>query len=161
MLDSTNSSICLAMAHTRRWLAAALLLAACFIPAGAAMAHSNDYLATVKGPHGGSLQMADVYHFELLIKDGEAVVWVTDHGDQAQDTSGAKAEAMIINNGGRVTVALAPSGKNQLSGKGSQIKSTPDTKVVLTVTMKGRSPLQARYALGAKVEPQAAMQHHH
>lgn len=162
MLDSKYSSTCLTVAHRpySRLAAWFLLTAAFFIHSGVALSHSNDYLATIQGPHGGSLQMADMYHFELLIRDGVATVWVTDHGDQPQDTVGAKAEAMVINNGERVTVALAPSGKNQLVGLGPRIKSTPNARVVLTVTMKGHPPLQARYAPGAKAEAEA-MQHHH
>lgn len=162
MLASKHSSASPAAARRSHRSQAAwfFLAAAFFIHSGAALSHSNDYLATVQGPHGGALQMADMYHFELLVRDGEATVWVTDHGDRPQDTAGAKAEAMVINNGERVTVALAPSGKNQLVGLGQGIKSTSNTRVVLTVTMKGRPPLQARYAPGAKGGAEV-MPHHH
>lgn len=162
MFDSKYLSACLTVDHHpyRNLAAWFFLTAAFFVHSGVALSHSNDYLATIQGPHGGSLQMADIYHFELLIREGEVTVWVTDHGDQPQDTNGAKAEAMVINNGERVTVALAPSGKNQLVGLNPRIKSTPNNRVVLTVTMKDHSPLQARYAPGAEAKAET-MQHHH
>lgn len=162
MFHSKYFSACLTVSHRsyRRLVAWFFLTIAFFIYSGVALSHSNDYLATIKGSHGGHLQMADMYHFELLIRDGEVTVWVTDHGDQPQDTIGAKAEAIIINSGERVTVLLAPSGKNQFVGLEPRIKFSSSTRIVLTVTMKGHAPLQTRYSPGMETLSEA-MKHRH
>lgn len=161
MFHSKYFSACLTVSHPYRRLVAWFFLTFVFIiHSGVALSHSNDYLATIKGSHGGNIQMADMYHFELLIRDGEVTVWVTDHGDQPQDTLGAKAEAMVIDNGERVTVLLAPKGNNQLAGLAPRIKFSASARIVLTVIMKGHAPLQTRYSSSMKTMSEA-MPHSH
>lgn len=110
-------------------------------------AHSNEYLATIKGEHGGMLRMAEMYHFELAMKDGEARIWVTDHGDVPQPTKGAVGTLRFITQNGGFSVNLTPSGSNELSIKDARIKSLKGTRMVLTVTMNGEKPLQTRFSL--------------
>lgn len=50
--------------------------------------HSDDYLDTLATPHGGQLRMAGPYHLELVTKDKELVIYVTDHGDNPIKTEG-------------------------------------------------------------------------
>src|SRR3569832_2285932 len=102
-------------ASARRWIACLWLLSALGLPT-AALAHSNEYLATIKGDHGGLLRMAELYHFELVVKDGEAQVWVTDHGDTPQSTQGASASLRFIAGTQAMTVKLNPFGAFVLAG---------------------------------------------
>lgn len=114
----------------------------------AALAHSNEYLATLKGGHGGMLRMAEMYHFELVVKEGEARVWVTDHGDMAQSTLGANGNLRFIAVNGAIVVKLTPAGSNELVAKDARIKPVAGTRIILNVSMKGQPTVQARYALG-------------
>ena len=133
-------------ASARRWIACLGLLSALGLPT-AALAHSNEYLATIKGDHGGLLRMAEMYHFELVVKDGEAQVWVTDHGDTPQSTQGASASLRFIAGTQAMTVKLNPAGANELVGKDSRIRLVAGTRILLTLNMKGQKPLQIRYLL--------------
>ncbi len=112
-----------------------------------ARAHSNEYLATIKGVHGGMLRMVEMYHFELVMKDGEAHVWVTDHGDTPQSTKGAVATLRVVNGTDTFSVYLKPVNSNELMSKDAQIKPRKGTRMVLTVSMNGEAPLQTRFSL--------------
>jgi hypothetical protein len=116
----------------------------------AALAHSNEYLATLKGPNGGMLRMAEMYHFELGINRGEARIFVTDHRGEPQSTEGASGTLRLLSKGGAFTLALRPAGDNALVGKDPRIAALPDLRGILTVTMKNEKPLQARYVLDGK-----------
>lgn len=112
-----------------------------------AWAHSNEYLATIKGEHGGMLRMAGNYHFELVIKDGEANVWVTDHGDVPQATKGAVGTLRFVSGKQSFSVSMAPSGSNGLTVKDARIKSQKGLKLILTVSMNGEAPQHTRFAV--------------
>lgn len=114
--------------------------------AGTAWAHSNEYLETVVGSHGGQVRMVEAYHFEVVVKNGEVRVWVTDHADQPVSTDGASGSVVLVNGAGTVQVKLFPAGDNRLAGKDSRVTQGNDTKMILTVAMKGEKALQARYA---------------
>lgn len=126
---------------------AAVILAMLLSTTSPAWAHSNEHLATMSGAHGGMLRMAEMYHFELVMKDGEAHVWVTDHGDVPQSTQGAVATLRVINGSEAFSVSLQPSGRNELVAKNARLKSRKGTKMVLTVSMDGEAPLKTRYAM--------------
>lgn len=134
------------LAYAAHWLAGIFLMALLSL-APPAWAHSNEYLATVKGAHGGMLRMAEMYHFELVMKDGEAHVWVTDHGDTPQATKGAMATLRVINGNDAFSVNLKPTGGNELMIKDARIKPRKGTRVVLTVRMNGEASLQTRFSL--------------
>ncbi|OZA28021.1 MAG: hypothetical protein B7X91_06610 [Hydrogenophilales bacterium 17-64-11] len=137
------------LAYAAHRLAGIFLMALLSLPV-LAWAHSNDYLATIKGAHGGMVRMAEMYHFELAVKGGEARVWVTDHGDAPQPTTGAKATLRLIDRNGTVSVNLTPAASNELAAKDARIKPGKGTKMVLTVTMQGERPLQTRFSLDEK-----------
>lgn len=134
------------LAYAAHWLAGLFLMALLSL-APPAWAHSNEYLATVKGAHGGMLRMAEMYHFELVMKDGEARLWVTDHGDTPQSTKGAVGTLRVISGDGAFSVTLTPTGSNELVIKDARIKSRKGTRMVLTVSMNGETPLQTRFSL--------------
>ena len=129
-----------------RFIGAATLLAALLAPC-AAVAHSNEYLATIKGAHGGMLRMAEMYHFELVLSRGGAHIWVTDHGDVPQATQGAGGSLRLLSNGGAFNVVLVPAGHNELVGKDARIQLLPGLRGILTVTMKNEMPLQTRFVV--------------
>jgi len=60
---------------------ATVLLGAVLALAQPVGAHTDDYLDTIATPHGGQLRMAGPYHLELVAKDKELILYVTDHGD--------------------------------------------------------------------------------
>lgn len=120
--------------------------------AGAALAHDDAYLDTQKAPHGGQLRMAGPYHYELVLaKDATAtqespiVVYVTDHAGAKIPTSGAKGAATILSGKLKATATLQPDGDNRLKGT-AKYAAAPDTKVVVSVTLAGKPPEQARFA---------------
>jgi hypothetical protein len=137
----------------RRWIRHGLfgLLCSLALPLTAG-AHSNEYLATIKGDHGGMLRMAEMYHFELLIKSGEAHVWVTDHADTPQATKGASGSLRILSGNASFNVGLKAEGNNELAARDARIKESQASYIILNITMGGGKPLQVRYAM----EPHAA-----
>lgn len=126
---------------------AVALAAAAWTPM--AMAHSNEYLATITGPHGGEVRMAEQYHFEMALANGEVRMWVTDHGDNPQSTAGASGNVKFVTEAGILSVNLSPSGANGLVGKHEKIRAGAAMKAVATVKMKGGGPLQTRFAFDA------------
>lgn len=134
------------LAYATRPLVGIFLIALLSLPT-LAQAHSNEYLATIKGAHGGMLRMVEMYHFELVMKDGEAHVWVTDHGDAPQSTKGAIATLRVINGNDAFSVYLKPTNSNELMIKDARIKPRKGTRMVLTVSMNGEASLQTRFSL--------------
>lgn len=129
----------------RHWVVVAFALALGTAATGVS-AHSNEYLATIKGDHGGQVRMAEMYHFEVVVSNGELRVWVTDHGNQAIPTDGASGSAVILANNGKVDVDLAPAGGNSLRARDKRIVAASDARVAVTVAMKGQKALQVRFA---------------
>ena len=115
------------------------------------LAHSDEVLDTQKAPNGGQLLMAGVYHFELVVaKDGKeakespVVVYVTDHAGVKIPTVGAGGTATILAGKQKASVKLVPDGDNRLKGMATY-SSTPDMKVVVSITLPGKSAEQARF----------------
>lgn len=125
------------------WL---IFAAVCAAWTSQATAHSNEYLETITGPHGGKVRMAEQYHFEMALANGEVRMWVTDHGDNPQSTAGATGNVKFVTDAGIVSVNLNPNGANGLVGKNEKIKTGAAMKAIATVKMKGAEPLQTRFA---------------
>lgn len=140
----------------------ALTLIACLVGFGlpqTAVSHSNEYLETVVGSHGGMLRMSGPYHLELVVKKGQARVWVTDHSDNPQSTEDAQGQLMVMKGTQRFLVTLSPAGENELRGNDPRLKEGEGLRAVLTISMVGQGPAQARFAPArdtpAKQEPHA------
>ncbi|MDP1982681.1 MAG: hypothetical protein Q8K23_09045 [Sulfuritalea sp.] len=111
----------------------------------ALLAHTDAYLDTQKAPNGGQVRMAGAYHFELVVaKESPVVVYITDHADAKISTVGADGTATILAGKQKTTVKLVPDGDNRLKGVGNYAL-TPDMKVVVTVTLAGKTAEQARF----------------
>lgn len=132
--------------YETHWLVGIFLMVLLSMPI-VTWAHSNEYLSKIKGAHGGMLRMADMYHFELVVKDGEARVWVTDHGDTPQATRGAIGTLRIISSNNTFLVHLVPVGRNELLIKDARIKARKETRFLLDIKMKGEPNLSARFSM--------------
>ena len=109
-------------------------------------AHTDDYLDTLTTAHGGQLRMAGPYHLELVAKDKELVLYVTDHGDNPVKTEGGTAKATIQIGKGKAatTVKLEPAGENQMKGLG-EFTLKPESVIVVFVKLAGDEAQSARF----------------
>ena len=132
-------------------IASLAVLAGLTFAAGAALAHDDAYLDTQKAPNGGQLRQAGPYHHELVlvkdskeVKENPIVVYVTDHAGQKIPTAGASGSVTLLAGKLKATATLKPDGDNRMKGV-AKYASTPDTKVVVSITLAGKQPEQARF----------------
>ena len=113
------------------------------IPVGA---HSAKHADPVKALHGGQSLAAGPYHLELVAKDGELILYVTDHSDKAIPSDGAKAKATIQHGFEKATtqVELEPSGDNRLKGNGT-FTLNPDTGILVFLRLPEQEAYAARF----------------
>jgi hypothetical protein len=111
-------------------------------------AHTDASLDAMPSPHGGQVRAAGPYHLELIAKDGELVLHVTDHAWKEIHTDGGEGKATIQQGkaGSKITVKLEPSQQNRLTGNG-EFQVNPETVIVVFVKL----PEQEAY--GAKFTP--------
>ena len=96
------------------------------------------------GPNGGQLKHSGKHHLELVVKDTALTVYLTGDKDAKVATKGASGSATVLAGKGTSNVKLEPSGENALAGSGS-FQPALDMKVVVSVTLPGHSPIQARF----------------
>ena len=144
-----------------------LFSAALMLAGSSAFAHSDEYLDTQKTPNGGQQRMAGNYHFELVVakdskeaRDNPVIVYVTDHAHAKIPTVGAGGTATILAGKQKASVKLVPDGDNRLKGVG-KYASTPDMKVVVSLTLAGKPAEQARFTPLAPMAPPAAAKDGH
>jgi hypothetical protein len=65
------------------------------------------------GPHGGALVDAGAYHIEVVTKDANIEVFVSDAHDKALASTGYKALAILAVDGKSVRISLEPSSDGQ------------------------------------------------
>ena len=116
-----------------------------------ALAHDDATMGALKSAHGGQLRMAGIYHYELVVskdtqaaKDSPVQVYVTDHAGLKISSAGATGTATILAGKQKSSVALKPDGDNRLIGL-AKYTSTPDMKVLVSITLPGKQPEQARF----------------
>ncbi|SFW13116.1 hypothetical protein [Nitrosovibrio sp. Nv17] len=119
-------------------------------------AHNDEYFDSIQAPHGGQMRMAGPYHLELVVKDKEIVVYVTDHAETAISTAGGSGKVNVLNDHSKhkVAVRLAESGENTLKGTGD-FSVTPETVVSVFIELPGQevqsasfTPLKPKSAAG-------------
>jgi len=130
---------------------------------GSTWAHSDEQLDGVAAPHGGQLRMAGPYHLELVAKDGELRLYVTDHMDHEVLTKGGSGKANVFDKDGKkVSVTLIPVFANFMKGTG-EFTITPETVVSVFVVLDGAETQAARFTplkkASAKAEDEE--EHHH
>ena len=128
-----------------------MVLAASMFASTALLAHTDEVLDTQSAPNGGQLRMAGMYHYELVVakdskdaKDSPVIVFVTDHAGVKIPVAGAVGTATILSGKTKVTANLAPDGDNRLKGV-TKYASSPDMKVVISITLPGKDPESARF----------------
>lgn len=111
-------------------------------------AHTDESLDAMPSPHGGQVRAAGPYHLELVAKDGELVLHVTDHAWQEMKTDGGEGKATIQQGkaGSKITVRLEPSPENLLKG-GGEFQIGQETVIVVFIKLPGQD------AYGAKFTP--------
>jgi len=124
----------------------AAVLAASLILFHPVWAHTDESLDTMSSPHGGQVRAAGPYHLELIAKDGELVLYVTDHAWQEIHTDGGEGKAHIQQGkaGSKITVKLEPSQQNLLTGHG-EFHITPETVIVAFVKLPEQDAYGARF----------------
>jgi hypothetical protein len=103
--------------------------------AGPSHSHDHNHATDHKAMHGGLFYQA-AYDYELLIKDGQALLFVTDHGKPVS-LSGATAKLTILEGSKRTDIVLSPSGES-LSAK-TTIKPSAGAKAVVQLRVAGKS----------------------
>jgi len=124
----------------------AAVLAAPLIIFQPVWAHTDEQLDTISSPHGGQVRAAGPYHLELVVKDRELALYVTDHAGQEVKTDGGVGKASIQHDkaGSKITVKLEPSQNNMLKGRcDSQIN--PETVIVVFVKLPEQDAYAARF----------------
>jgi len=109
-------------------------------------AHTDESLDAMPSPHGGQVRAAGPYHLELIVKDGELVLYVTDHAGQEIKTDGGEGKANIQQNktGSKITVKLEPAQNNMFKCScDSQIN--PETVIVVFVKLPEQDAYGARF----------------
>ena len=109
-------------------------------------AHTDASLDAMPSPHGGQVRAAGPYHLELVAKDGELVLHVTDHAWHEIHTDGGEGKATIQQGkaGSRITVKLERSQQNMLTGNG-EFHVTPETVIVVFVKLPEQDAYGARF----------------
>lgn len=133
---------------------------------GSAWAHSD--AVAKKGTHGGQMVAVGPYHFELLAKDGELRLYVTDQNNREHIlTKGGSAKANVIDKDGKkVSVRLIPIFANFMKGTGD-FKITPETVISVFVVPEQNKTYAARFtslvqgASASSAQKEEVHEHHH
>ncbi|MDO9312069.1 MAG: hypothetical protein Q7T85_10320 [Nitrosomonas sp.] len=123
-----------------------VLLSAIVMLSQFAWAHTDVFLATVEAPHGGQLRAAGPFHLELVAKDGELTVYVTDHGDLPIPVQGGhgKANIQLGKDGERKAVTLEPESGNIMRASG-EFRITSETSVTVFIAIPGHEAQGVRF----------------
>jgi hypothetical protein len=109
-----------------------------------AWAHTDEYFEAVEAPHGGQLRMTGPYHLELVAKEGELSIYVTDHADNKISVGGGLGKATIETGQTRTQVNLHPVEDNVLKGSGV-FSLTPETVVIVFIKLPDQAAHSARF----------------
>jgi hypothetical protein len=136
-------------------LLATLLISATLAVSLPAVAHTEQHFDNTTTPHGGQMRMAGPYHLELVTKEKEIVLYVTDHGDNNVPTEGGigKASIQVGKAKPKTSIKLEPAGDNMLSGTGD-FSITPETAVVVFIKLPEYEAQSVRFTpLKPKAKP--------
>lgn len=105
----------------------------------AALAHESP------AKHGGVVRSAGDLSFELVNKDGKAVIYVDDHGRDLP-VVGMSGKLTVLNGSDKTEVPLEAGAGNMLVAKGDA-KLAPGAKVVAAITFADKSVKTIRFAI--------------
>lgn len=106
--------------------------------------HTDEYFDSVDAPHGGQMRMAGPYHLEIVAKDKEIVLYVTDHANTKISIDGGVSKAILQTGKIKTTVTLEPACDNMLKGTGDFLV-TPETKIVVFIRLPEQEAQAARF----------------
>ena len=118
-------------------------------------AHTEQHFDTINTPHAGQMRMAGPYHLELVAKEKEIVLYVTDHGDNNVPTEGGvgKASIQVGKAKSKTSIKLEPAGDNVLKGTGD-FSVTPETVIIVFLKLPEHEAQSARFTpLKPKAKP--------
>lgn len=129
----------------RKSISAAVLLATLII-SQPVWAHTDESLDAVPSVHGGQIRGTGPYHLELVAKNGELLLYVTDHLNNEIHTTGGEGKASIQQGKtrSRITVKLEPSQNNMFTGRG-EFQLDPKTVIVVFVKLPEQDAYAARF----------------
>ena len=113
------------------------LFAAALIVAQPALAHE------AKGPNGGKVVDAGEYHVELVAKDANVAVFVTDGSDKPVPATGFKGTAILVVDGKPQRITLEPQGPS-LTGKAA-VALPAEPKGAVQLTTPAGSTVQGKF----------------
>ncbi|TRZ56154.1 MAG: hypothetical protein D4S02_16270 [Rhodocyclaceae bacterium] len=129
-----------------------LILAAGVFAGSTLWAHDHGQPA----PNGGQLRQAGPYDFELVVdrvgqdeKEKPVIVYLTVHDGAKVPTAGASGSATILVGKLKTTTVLKPDGDNRMKGV-AKYSAAADMKVIVSITLDGKSAEQARFTPMAK-----------
>ncbi len=126
----------------RATLLAAALAFALAGPSSSAFAHE-----LAKGPNGGPLIDSAGHHLELVARERELVLFLSDAADKPVPSAGVKGARAIVQDAGKTaTVALTPAEPNRLVGSLSGALGA-GARVVVSVTLPDGAAVQGRFVL--------------
>ncbi len=99
----------------------------------------------MKAMHGGEVQQVGANHVELVVSDGELMLYVSDNQDNPVAVEDVRATATILSGGKHEKVELEPGEGNVLRAKGN-FSTGKGLKVVVSLTMPDEKPVLARFA---------------
>ena len=133
---------------------------ASFLIAASAVLTIPSALAAEGPPkYGGQVRETASFDLELVAKDKELTLHVTDHKGKAIEGRDVTGSATVLSGKSKETVKLSGTGKGVLKGVGSFTLSD-DTKIVLSVTVAGKTE-QARFAPRQKDKTEDHKGHRH
>lgn len=109
-----------------------------------AWSHTDEYFDSVEAPHGGQVRMAGPYHLEIVAKDKEVVLYVTDHADSKINVEGGISKAIFQTGETKTTVKLEPACENMFKATGDFLV-TPETKIVVFIRLPEQEAQAARF----------------
>ena len=122
-------------------IAAALALAGPAIAAEDKHEHAHEH----KSLHGGIVVEASHIDFELVAKADVITLHVRDHGKPAP-VKGGSGKLTLLSGATKAEATLAPAGDSSLQARGAFTLGA-GTKIVATVQLPGRKPINVRFAL--------------
>ena len=102
-----------------------------------------------KAPHNGQFIAVGEYHIEMLAKDNELTIYLTDHEWKPKNVDGATGKVLILSNKEKKEISITPEKDNLITAKG-QFTSAADMKVVLTLNLPNEKAMNARFTPLAK-----------
>mgnify|MGYP006193230705 FL=1 len=97
-----------------------------------------------KPRHGGVVSEAKDLNFELVNQNGNAVIYILDHG-QPVDTAKASGKLTVLNGSEKTEADLQPAGENRLTSAG-KVSLRKGAKAIASLTL-GEMKVSVRFAV--------------